>query len=54
MLANLIHSYDWSLPDGGSIDKTDAKVTGPVMCLKNPLMLVPKLRHEVPAFQIVM
>lgn len=51
MLANLIHSYDWSLPNGASIDLTDT-IFSPLgtLYLRSPLTLVPKLRDGVPAF----
>jgi cytochrome P450 len=49
MLANLIHSYDWSVPGGGPLDMT-ASMFSVAMCLKNPLTLLPKLRHGAPPF----
>jgi cytochrome P450 len=51
MLANLIHSYDWSLPNGASIDVTDTILSRlGTLYLRSPLTLVPKLRDGVPAF----
>lgn len=45
ILANLIHSYDWS----GRVDVSDTAMIGPVLCLREPLTLVPQLRNGVPA-----
>ncbi|KAG0583545.1 hypothetical protein KC19_3G145500 [Ceratodon purpureus] len=50
MLANLMHSYDWCVPDGGSVDPIDAEIKGLVLCLRNPLSVLPKHREGVPAF----
>lgn len=49
ILANLIHSYDWTVPGGGRLDMTEVLRTS-VVRLKEPLTLVPKLRDGVPAF----
>ncbi|KAG0558717.1 hypothetical protein KC19_10G048200 [Ceratodon purpureus] len=49
ILANLIHSYEWSVPPGGKLDMTEAMITF-ALCLKNPLTLVPKHRDGFPAF----
>lgn len=50
LLANLIHSYDWSVPPGGHLDTTEDKKIGFILYLKDTLTLVPKLRDGVPAF----
>ena len=49
ILANLIHSYEWSVPDGESLDMTGIFQTF-LICLKIPLRLVPKLRKGLPGF----
>ena len=49
LLGNLIHSYEWFVPNGGMLDMTQMVLPVSVS-LKNPLTLVPKRRDGVPAF----
>ncbi|KAG0599533.1 hypothetical protein M758_12G159400 [Ceratodon purpureus] len=48
MLGNLLHSYDWSLPHGQSIESFDMTESfGITVCRKEPLYLMAKPRDHV-------
>ena len=45
MMANLIHCFDWSLPDGQSSEDLDmSDKLGITLQKKQPLVLIPKIR----------